>query len=61
MDKTWVKKYKKGEESNDVLYWLNRPPSERLLALEQIRQSYNQWKYGTQSGFQRVYRAIKRK
>ncbi|MEM6736704.1 MAG: MATE family efflux transporter [Bacteroidota bacterium] len=44
MDKALVKKYKKGKEPNDVLFWLSRPPSERLLALEQIRQSYNQWK-----------------
>ena len=61
MDKTRVAKYKKGQEPNDVLYWLSRPAYERILMLEQIRQEYNLWKYGAQSGFQRVYRAVKRK
>ncbi len=60
MDKSQVAKYKKGEEPNDVLYWLSRSGYERLLMLEQIRQEYNLWKYSAQSGFQRVYRAVKR-
>ena len=33
--------YKKGEEPDDLLYWLSRPPAERLKALEEIRQEYN--------------------
>ena len=60
LDKTRVAKYKKGEEPNDVLYWLSRPAIDRILTLERIRQEYNLWKYGTESGFQRVYRVVKR-
>lgn len=59
--KIHIAKYKKGEEPSDVLYWRGRPPIERILTLEQIRQEYNLWKYGAESGFQRVYRIVKRK
>ena len=52
---------KKGEEPDDVSYWLSRPATERLLAVEQIREEYNIWKYGTQQRFQRVCKVIKRK
>jgi hypothetical protein len=61
LDRTKIAVYKKGEEPSDVLYWLSRPPIERLLALESIRAEYNQWQYGTEQGFQRVYRVVKRK
>lgn len=60
IDKKKISVYKKGQEPSDVLYWLSRPPIERIIAMEQIRESYNQWKYGTQQGFQRVYRVVKR-
>ncbi len=53
--------FKKGEEPDDVLYWLSRPPIERIRALEEIRKQYNDWKYGTGREFQRVYKIIKRK
>jgi hypothetical protein len=61
IDRTQVAVYKKGEEPNDVLFWLSRPPIERIRTLELIREEYNQWKYGTKQRFQRVYRVIKRK
>jgi hypothetical protein len=61
VDRSRVAVYKRGEEPSDVLFWLTRPPFERLRALELIRQEYNQWKYGTEQGFQRVYRIVKRK
>ena len=61
LNKTRVVKYKKGEEPNDILYWLKQPVIERLRAVEMLRMEYNLWKYGAQSGFQRVYRAVKRK
>lgn len=60
LDKTRVAKYSKGEEPNDVLFWLTRPAIERIATLEQIRKEYNLWKYGSESGFQRVYRVVKR-
>lgn len=61
LDRTKIAVYKKGEEPSDVLFWLSRPPAERLLALETIRAEFNQWKYDSEQGFQRVYRVIKRK
>lgn len=60
LDKTQGGKFKKGEEPNDVLYWLSRPAVERIFALERIRLEYNLWKYGAESRFQRVYRVVKR-
>ena len=60
MDRTQARVYKKGEEPSDVLYWLSVPPIERIRALEQIRKEYNDWKYGPERGFQRVYRVVKR-
>ena len=56
-----IRVFKKGEEPDDTLYWLSRPPIERIRALEEIREQYNNWKYGTGRGFQRVYTIIKRK
>lgn len=61
IDKRRVVKYKKGQEPNDIHYWLTIPIIDRIKALEQLRTEYNLWKYGAQSGFQRVYRAVKRK
>jgi len=60
MDKSFFAIYKKGKEPSDVIFWLGRPAADRILALEQIRQEYNQWKYGTEQGFQRVYQIVKR-
>lgn len=56
-----IRIYKKGEEPDDVLYWRSRPAFERILALEQIRKQYNDWKYGPRREFQRVYKIVKRK
>jgi hypothetical protein len=61
LDRTKIQVYKKGEEPDDVLYWLSRPPAERIQALEAIRKEFNDWKYGPERRFQRVYRVVKRK
>lgn len=61
IDKTRIAIYKKGEEPSDVVYWLQQPAIERILNLEEIRQEYNLWKYGTEQRLQRVYRIVKRK
>ena len=59
MDKV-IRKYKLGEEPNDLEYWLTKTPEERLAALEQIRIMYFKlMANGHQSGFQRVYTVIK--
>ncbi len=61
MDKSHGGVYKKGEEPDDLLYWLSRPPVERLSALEEIRQEYNRWKYGAEPRLQRVGRIIRKR
>ena len=61
MDRNYGGIYKKGEEPDDLLYWLSRPPIERLKALEEIRQGYNIWKYGAEPCLQRVCKITKRK
>ncbi|MEI6412338.1 MAG: hypothetical protein WCR52_23305 [Bacteroidota bacterium] len=40
LDRTQIAVYKKGAAPSDVLYWLSRPPIERLLALESICAKY---------------------
>jgi hypothetical protein len=48
------------KDSNDFLFWQSRPIEERVAALEEIRQEFNQWRYGAEQGFQRVYTIIKK-
>jgi hypothetical protein len=52
---------KKDEEKSDYLFWKTQSYEARLQTLEQIREIYNNWKYGSQQGFQRIYKVIKRK
>jgi len=54
------KKVKLGEQQSDFAYWQSQPYAARLAALEQIRQEYHRWKYGTEPRFQRVYTIVKR-
>jgi len=53
-------KRKLSEKKSDAAYWRTQPYTIRLAALEEIRQEYHVWKYGTEPGFQRVYTIIKR-
>lgn len=48
------------EQGNDFLFWQTQSYESRLSAIEEIRNEYNSWKYGSEQGFQRVYRIIKR-
>ena len=50
---------KKEEDNFNVLYWSSLTGVERLKELEEIREQYNQWRYGADQGFQRVYRIVK--
>lgn len=50
---------KKNEKSDDFTFWQSQSYEKRLEALESIREEFNNWKYGNQQGFQRVYRVIK--
>ena len=61
MDKTAINIIRLKDKKNDYVYWTKQSHEFRLLTLEQIRQEYNTWKYGTEQRFQRVYRIIKRK
>lgn len=59
MDKV-VKKYKLNEEPSDLNFWLTKSYTERLIALEQLREHYIQFFLnGHRSGFQRIYKVIK--
>ena len=55
-----VRKISIDNQESDAAYWREQPYDARLAALEQIRQEYHRWKYGTEPGFQRVYQIIKR-
>jgi hypothetical protein len=55
-----VTKMKLYEKKTDAAYWRGQPYMIRLGALEEIRQEYHVWKYGTEPGFQRVYTIVKR-
>jgi serine/threonine protein kinase HipA of HipAB toxin-antitoxin module len=59
MSKTYTK-MRIGEQKSDFAYWQTQSYQERLATLEQIRQEYHAWRYGTQPRLQRVYRIIKR-
>lgn len=48
------------EQKSDFVYWQNQPYQMRLATVEQIRQEYHRWKYGTEPRFQRVYTIVKR-
>jgi hypothetical protein len=61
MDKTFVRIGKLKEQGNDFLFWQTQPYERRLATVEQIRQEYNLWKYGSEQRFQRVYKILKRK
>ncbi len=61
MDKTHIKKIPLDKEKNDFEYWQSQSYERRLMALEEIRTEYNNWKYHDQLGFQRVYKIIKQK
>ena len=55
-----VKIVKFSDQKGDAAYWRTQPYAARIAALEELRTEYHQWKYHTQSGFQRVLRIIKR-
>lgn len=60
LDKKSIQKHELGKEPKDLLFWRTQPYEVRLAALEDIRQAYISWKYGTEQGFQRVYRVVER-
>ena len=55
-----VKKVSMRSQKSDAAYWRSLPYSQRLAALEEMRQDFIGWKYGAQPRFQRVYTIVKR-
>ena len=60
MDKTFVRKGKLKDQGNDFNFWQTQTIEKRLETLEDLRTQFITWKYGTEQGFQRVYRIIER-
>ena len=45
------------QHNSDFSYWQSKSYAERLNALEEIREEFNNWKYSdAEQRFQRVYR-----
>lgn len=59
MDKSAINIVNQKSTQSDFQYWQSKSYSERLIALEEIRNEYNCWKYGSEQRLQRVYRIIK--
>jgi hypothetical protein len=57
IDKT-IKIIDLDSSENDFKFWQTQTIEKRLETLEQLRIQYIIWKYGTEQGFQRVYRVI---
>ncbi len=55
-----VNKIKVDQQTSDFAYWQSQSHELRLATLEQIRQEYHRWKYGTEPRLQRVYSIVKR-
>ena len=51
---------KKGEDNSNLLYWLSQTTQQRMIELENIRQTINFKHYGIRQGFQRIYTVTKR-
>jgi hypothetical protein len=50
------------DKNSDFAYWQSKSYAERLAALEEIRNEFNNWKYtDAEQRFQRVYRVVKLK
>ena len=60
VDRSVIKKVNINENQNDFTFWQIQPFEYRLETLENIREEYNRWKYGSEQRFQRVYSTVKR-
>jgi hypothetical protein len=60
MDKTVVRKGNLKDQGNDFNFWQTQTIEKRLETLEDLRTQFITWKYGTEQGFQRIYRIIER-
>jgi len=60
IDRNAIKIIDLNSKENDFKYWQSQPIEKRLETLEELRIQFIIWKYGTEQGFQRVYRIIER-
>lgn len=60
IDRTAIRKMNINENQSDFNFWQTTSFEFRLETLENIREEYNKWKYGSEQRFQRVYSIIKR-
>jgi len=60
IDRNSFKIIELNSKENDFKYWQTQPIEKRLETLEELRIQFIIWKYGTEQGFQRVYRIIER-
>ncbi len=58
VDKNTLKIVDLNSKENDFKFWQNQSIEKRLETLEQLRLQFIIWKYGSEQGFQRVYRII---
>lgn len=58
VDKNTLKIVDLNSKENDFKFWQNQSIEKRLEILEQLRLQFIIWKYGSEQGFQRVYRII---
>jgi len=60
IDRNTIKIIDLNSKENDFKFWQTQPVEKRLETLEELRIQFIIWKYGTEQGFQRVYRIIER-
>jgi hypothetical protein len=58
IDKNSVKIVDLNSKENDFKFWQTQSFEKRLETLEKLRLQFIIWKYGSEQGFQRVYRII---
>ncbi|MCX7736747.1 MAG: hypothetical protein N2319_08535 [Candidatus Kapabacteria bacterium] len=58
IDKTTLKIVDLNSKENDFKFWQTQSIEKRLETLEKLRVQYMIWKYGSEQGFQRVYRIV---
>jgi hypothetical protein len=61
VDRSIIKILNLKDQKNDFAFWQKQPYQKRLQTLEDIRQDFITWKYGSQPGFQRVLNIIELK
>ena len=55
-----LKIIKKGQDEENLKYWVSLSYEERMIELEKIRQEVKKHQYETRQELQRVYKIIKR-